>query len=60
MQIFKHGQVNARTALGDFRSHAVEAFFQQQRIVDRKVSIAGGHIAFPLIMPVASSAFARR
>ena len=46
VQIFQYGQVNARTALGDFRAHAVEAFFQQQRIVDCKVSIAGGHIAF--------------
>ena len=46
VQIFQHCQVNARTALGDFRPHAVEAFFQQQRIVNRKVSVAGGHIAF--------------
>jgi hypothetical protein len=48
VQVFQHRQVDARAAFGDFRAQAVEAFLQQQREVDRQVSVAGGHIAFRL------------
>ena len=42
---------------GYFGAHAVEAFFQQQRIVDRRWASPEVILPSALIMPVASSAF---
>lgn len=48
VQVFQYRQIDTRAAFGDFRTHPVEAFLQQQGVVDRQVSIPGGHIAFRL------------
>ena len=48
VQVFQYRQIDTRAAFGDFRTHPVEAFLQQQGVVDREVSIPGGHIAFRL------------
>ena len=48
VQVFQHRQIDARPAFGDFCTQAVQAFLQQQRVVDRQVGVAGGHIALCL------------
>lgn len=60
VQVFQYRQIDTRAAFGDFRTHPVEPFLQQQGVVDREVSIPEVILPSALIMPVASSAFAHR